>query len=127
MKSRVIVSMTCLLIAVLAFLNVNIVKNDNHILNVSFLNVEALASDESSTSDESYSHWGNFFKGQGFYKDERELTRACPSEQSGGFNVGGSYKGVTVGVEFNVSQVNPSTREEITCPVGKDNCSTVGC
>lgn len=68
---------------------------------------------------------------QGATKDEREVKRQCPTEQSssGSGNVSGSYGGanVSIGGNGSSSQSNSSSRYDIACGYGYSNCTSVDC
>ncbi|WP_137404281.1 hypothetical protein [Echinicola rosea] len=74
-----------------------------------------------------YAGWSNFVQGQGFYKDEREEGRTCPTEYTTYTFSGFSYGNVSVGTEDYTSVTNPPGREEILCVSGDENCTSAGC
>ena len=77
--------------------------------------------------------WGgvpNFLIGQGFYKDEKEYERPCPTTQQEGpsITIGIDRRGRPgVTISEGSSTTNLSGRKEITCPNGSTNCTSVGC
>ena len=77
--------------------------------------------------------WGgldNFLIGQGFYKDEKEYERPCPTTQQEGpsVTIGIGRRGRPgVTISEGSSTTNPPNRMEIKCKYGSTNCSTVNC
>lgn len=73
----------------------------------------------------------NSLQGQGWTKDEREVQETCPSEQttSGSGGASGNYGGTGGGVygSGSSSQSNPSSRTDIRCAIGTDNCTSIDC
>ena len=120
MKRKFLGLTAILAIIALATLNISITNADTNKIDLDIIKTQAFADGE-------YAGWSNFFQGQGFYKDEREESRDCPSSQSSGANISVTYKGVTVGAGYHQSQTNPDTRQEIICPNGNSNCTPVGC
>ncbi|GAB6013572.1 NVEALA domain-containing protein [Viscerimonas tarda] len=120
MKKKIIGGLAILAIAAVTVLNVNLSSQKELLSDISLANVEALAQGE-------WGGWDNFWQGQGFYKDEREERRQCPSSESYGAFLGITYDGMTIGASGSYTQENPSSREEIICPTGSDNCTAVPC
>lgn len=120
MKRKFVYVVSIAVVAVMAFINVNVSERDNICGGfLSFEDIEALADNE-------WNNWEQWFS-QGLTKDEREETRPCPSIESGSGSVNGSYGGGSIGGSGSHSQVNPSGRYEIICPYGESNCTNVGC
>lgn len=120
-------------VAALLFLNVNVVLNGKA---TSYLKLEAIGSvqAESTSGSGSGGFWAaldsglsNLFQGQGWTKDEREWTRPCPLSSGSSTSVCVQKDANGVCIKYEISQTNPTNRNEITCPVGSVNCSTVGC
>ena len=83
--------------------------------------VEAVAEGESYQVNH-WMHWLSY----GFFMDEREEKRDCPtiSSEKTEVNVNGNYKGANVGAGVGTSstQASNSGRYEIICPHGDSNC-----
>ena len=77
--------------------------------------------------------WGglsNLLIGQGLYKDEEEMKRACPTTEQEGpsVTIGTNRRGrPAVTISSGSSRTNPPGRQEIKCKYGSTNCSTVDC
>lgn len=123
MKKKILSGVFALaLLATIGFGVNKSMKSDARLSDLALSNVEALASGESNE----WNHWSQWLS-QGLTKDEREWQRPCPSESSGSGNVNVNHNGTGIGAGGSYSQTNPSTRSEITCPYGNDNCSRIRC
>lgn len=119
MKNKIFGGIAVLALVVLTALNVNINLESKNFTNLNLAEIEAIAGE--------YAGWDNFWQGQGFYKDEEELKEPCPSEQSSSGSGSASYGGGSVGGSGSSSQTNPSTRHDIRCGYGNNNCTRVYC
>lgn len=118
MKKNFLYGYAVIVFAIIALLNVTVIKNDR-ILDVSLSSVEAFAGGE-------WNDWNEWLT-QGATKDEREWNRPCPATESSSGQGGVSHGDTSVSGGGSHSQTNPSGREEITCPYGSSNCSAIDC
>lgn len=123
MKKKIVYGTFVLLMAVIVSMNMHISLNvDDGLANLSFANVEQIAVAEDHQSNSGWEWWT-----QGARKDERELSRPCPTVQITTGNGNASYGGVIVGGGGTTTQINPAGRNDISCPFGYDNCTSIGC
>ena len=118
MKKIFLYGSTIIAVVAIALLNVTIIKNDR-IIDISLSNVEASAGSE-------WNDWNEWFT-QGATKDEREWMRPCPITDSSSGQGSVSHGDTSVSGGGSHSQTNPTGRQEITCPYGSSNCSSIGC
>ena len=92
--------------------------------------MEGEVNSSGESDDPVWAGFDNFLIGQGFYKDEREWERDCPTHQQQGpsITIGIDRRGRPgVTISEGSSTTNLSGRKEITCPNGSTNCTKVGC
>ncbi len=120
MKKKILYGTVIMAVAVMAFCNFAFVKNSNcAIAEITLFNAEALAETE-------WNDWTQWLS-QGFTKDEREIVRPCPSDQSSSGNGSISVGGNSASGGGSHSQTNPTGRYDIACGYGSVNCSPVKC
>jgi hypothetical protein len=122
MRKIILESIAVLAIVGLAVINIGLSsysQSGNILSNLTLANTEALAGE--------WGGWENFFQGQGFYKDEREIKERCPKEQSSSGSGSASYGGASASGNGSSSQSNPSNRTDIRCGYGNENCTPVKC
>lgn len=106
-------------VLVMCYVNFSIVNSKGEMTHFSLDEIEALA-------DSELNNWNEWFS-QGLTKDEREWIRPCPNQEYNSGYVEGGYGGANIGAGGSHGQVNPSGRNEITCPYGNQNCTSVDC
>lgn len=120
MKKKILIGTVIAMAVVVATCNFVFVKNSNcTIAELTLFNAEALA-------DVEWNDWNQWFT-QGLTKDEREVARPCPSDQSSSGNGSVSIGSNSASGGGSHSQTNPSGRYDIDCAYGNENCSSVDC
>ncbi len=124
--------------AVVVSVNVMVTsQKEGHSSDLSLIQISAMAGgdeksseSESSSGDEDdavYGGWSNLWQGQGFWKDEKELTRPCPEQTTTTEGISVPTEGGTITIGTTHSQTNGPDRFEIICGTGKNNCTSVEC
>lgn len=126
MKKKILGIASIFAIAIFAVLSISVTQNkdqENDLLLIYLGNV-ALADGE-------YAGWDNFWQGQGFYKDESSIREQCPiyKSNSGSGSASGSYGGASGSASGSGSstQINPSSRTDVRCTAGGENCTPIEC
>jgi len=120
MKNKILGVTAIIALFALATLNVSITNTEANNIDLEFIRNQAFADGE-------YAGWSNFWQGQGFYKDEREIIEQCPIFQSNSGSGGASYGGASASGSGSGTQVNPGGRHDIRCGTGSSNCTPVDC
>lgn len=122
-KNVIIMISTFAAIFAMTYMTSNVSKENKALKELTISSVEALSENEMNSIGEWFT--------QGLYKDEREWIRPCPSEESysGSVNVEVGKGNITIGggIGGSYEQTNPSGRNELTCPYGEENCTTIDC
>ena len=118
MKNKFLYGFIIISVMVTTALNVAFVKNNDR-TDISLTNVEAWGEKE-------WNDWDEWLT-QGFTKDEREMKRPCPSEEtsSGGGSI--TIGKVTIGGGGSHTEINSSDRYEVICGYGDVNCTSIDC
>jgi hypothetical protein len=122
MKNKFFGVASIIAIAVLATININFTKSGKYSNELLLTNVKTASADEAE-----WGGWDNFWQGQGFWKDEKEMSRKCPTSTSDTNGVSVPVEGGTITIGSTHEQTNPPDRYEIICGSGKDNCTSVPC
>lgn len=128
MKKKILGMATIFAIAILALVNITITKDKNKDQANELLLINL---NTALASDAEWGGWNNFWQGQGFWKDESSIREQCPiyESNSGSGSASGSYGGASGSASGSGSgtQINPSSRTDIRCTDGNENCTPIDC
>lgn len=130
MKNRIFGLLGIAFIAALITINLKITSLENNSIDLSSLSLIPTANAEQG-DDAEYGGWGNFWQGQGLYKDEWPIRESCPTYEynDGYWGIYGGYGGYSGGIYGGGSeeQINPPGRTDIRCTNGNSNCTPIDC
>ncbi|MFV0502983.1 MAG: hypothetical protein ACK5LT_03300, partial [Lachnospirales bacterium] len=94
MKNTIFGILSIAFVAILIAINVSITSPENSGIDLSSLSLINSANAEQGDDGE-YAGWGNFWQGQGLYKDEWPIRESCPTYEynDGYWGIYGGYGG----------------------------------